>query len=259
MSENALRLEPDPDPQPGDEGLVVAISAARPSTTRYRAKIDSCHPATAREILAGHRSCFLGVSLENRGFSDGKFLGMIEWIGRRCDRCLILIGDSIHRKTIQIRSDLPEQDALDRAIEIGREYRARASALLQSFKFDCSFELESCAEVQCAANYTEYLDIMRRHFSENAAFKASVAAFSESYIEKKGQILPGAGRSATVQLSIEYFLEELAIFACLVERGYPVMVYPGTFSSLEAIVEGQIAGLAAIAPKALVSLQLKGR
>jgi hypothetical protein len=61
-------------------------------------------------------------------------------------------------------------------------------------------------------------------------------------------------------VSSEYFLEEFAIFACLKRQGLPVMVYPGSFSTLSEIARGEHPG----APEELrdlivVSLHLKGR
>jgi hypothetical protein len=61
-------------------------------------------------------------------------------------------------------------------------------------------------------------------------------------------------------MSSRYFLEEFAIFACLQQQGIPVMVYPGSFSTLSEIARGEHPG----APKELqslvvVSLHLKGR
>lgn len=259
MSENAFCATVSNLPVGDERRDATAKPASRSGATRYRAKIDSCHPANAREILADHSSCFLGVSLENLSFSDGKFLSMVEWIDRRCERCLILIGDSIHRKTLQIRTGISENEAFGQALELGRRFQERAQTLLGSTSLKCQFEFGSCSDIQSTPSYAVYRETMRAEFDINQAFRDSVAQFSESYIEKKGGGACHLHRDILVQLSVEYFLEELAIFACLLNRGFPVMVYPGSFSSLETIVEGRISGLAAISPRALMSLQIKGR
>ena len=59
--------------------------------------------------------------------------------------------------------------------------------------------------------------------------------------------------------SSQYFLEEFAVFACLQRRGTKVMVYPGSFSTLAEIANGDHAA----APHELkdltvVSLCLRG-
>nr|VFJ98220.1 MAG: hypothetical protein BECKLFY1418B_GA0070995_11162 [Candidatus Kentron sp. LFY] len=59
---------------------------------------------------------------------------------------------------------------------------------------------------------------------------------------------------------MDYFPEELAVFACLKQQGLPVMVYPGSLGALAEIPEG----LHPVAPRELrdlivVSLRLKGR
>nr|VFK00598.1 MAG: hypothetical protein BECKLFY1418A_GA0070994_11204 [Candidatus Kentron sp. LFY] len=74
------------------------------------------------------------------------------------------------------------------------------------------------------------------------------------------------GRSAhldpeqSIRRSVDYFLEEFAVFACLNQQGLPVMVYPGSFSTLSEITSGMHPG----APREIrdlivVSLRLKGR
>ncbi|WP_437614697.1 hypothetical protein [Erwinia sp. V71] len=60
--------------------------------------------------------------------------------------------------------------------------------------------------------------------------------------------------------SADYFLEEFAIFSCLVADGVNVMVYPGTFSSLADIAEGRFPGIVPQLEQLIfVSLRLKGR
>src|SRR4051812_9639113 len=96
-----------------------AACAAEARSTRYRAKIVSCFPPEGRDILLQARSCFLGISLETRGFTPLKVDAMLQWIAQRAQKCAILVGDSIHRKTLQIRLGVSEMEALDLALDLG--------------------------------------------------------------------------------------------------------------------------------------------
>jgi hypothetical protein len=40
-------------------------------------------------------------------------------------------------------------------------------------------------------------------------------------------------------LAHEYLLEEIALFACLAEDGWPVLVYPGSIDSIIEVAEGR--------------------
>jgi tRNA-dependent cyclodipeptide synthase len=87
------------------EAVVPTISPVAPSTvtgsTRYRAKIDGVSPASRRDTFEQHEECFLGISLENSNFVRAKLAGIVEWIARRFARCTVLVGDSIHRITLE--------------------------------------------------------------------------------------------------------------------------------------------------------------
>ncbi|MGD1912018.1 MAG: hypothetical protein ACFB2X_14530 [Rivularia sp. (in: cyanobacteria)] len=63
-----------------------------------------------------------------------------------------------------------------------------------------------------------------------------------------------------IDKSNQYFLEEFAIFACLVKRNIPVMIYPGSFSTLTEITDGKHPNvLQELKELTVVSLQLKKR
>jgi tRNA-dependent cyclodipeptide synthase len=217
------------------EAIERSATQAPSSLCRYRAKVSSCYPAKARDILSEEKSCFLGVSLENRSFSDGKFNEMIKWISRRAERCVVLVGDRIHRKTLQIRLGLSEDNALAAALELGRDFRERAAHLLQLSNNGCAYRIVLCSEIQSSDLYDKYFQVVRDRFSVCETFNETVRNFSGSYIDKRAQLDNAMTQEKQVMLSCEYFLEELAIFACLKKFGYPVMIYPGSFTTLQII------------------------
>lgn len=229
-------------------------------TKEYRTKISRCVPIDARDILLKSDACFLGVSLENKNFSYQKIRSMLNWIDGKCARAAILIGDGIHRKTLQITMGLEEEEARERALELGGDYSRRINEILQSRYFKCDFQIVLCSQIQKSISYSRYLKVVRDEFDADRDFRESVHSFSALYIEKKGLRADFKNSMESIQnLSVDYFLEEFAIFACLVECGYPVMLYPGSFSSLESIVADKNSYLGEISPKALFSLNLRRR
>lgn len=242
-----------------NETLCEKLVESSPSHSRYRVKVDSCYPSNSREILSEHGGAFLGISLENRSFSEGKLIEMVRWIGRRTDRCAILIGDCIHRKTLQIRLGLSEEDALSAALELGREFRETTLSLLTNSGMSCVPEIFMCSEVRAQGSFEKYHAILEERFQNCSLFGEVVRSFSQLYIEKRGHFRENDARAQYIKLSCEYFLEELAIFSCLKDLGYTIMVYPGSFTTLQAIVEKGDHRLKDISPDGLISLNLKAR
>jgi tRNA-dependent cyclodipeptide synthase len=84
-----------------DELAVDSSPPVEIPTTRYRTKIDFVSPQNRRDTFELEYECFLGVSLENRNFEPARFHSLLEWVSRRFSKCKILIGDSIHRLTLE--------------------------------------------------------------------------------------------------------------------------------------------------------------
>ena len=232
----------------------------QPQTRHYRAKTDSVSPASHRTTFEREPRCFLGVSLENTNFSHEKLLGMLEWIARRYVQCTVLIGDSIHRLTLEATRGLAAADARREALRLGQEFLSVEQAAFAAYASTTAFSFVTCAAVQATSEYASFYERLFALFTEDESFRSSVERFACAYHEKHGPTISPAERAERVRRSCQYFLEEFAIFACLAREGVKVMVYPGSFSSLAEIAAGLHPG----APDELreltvVSLKLKRR
>lgn len=227
---------------------------------RYKAEIGSVSPTTSRDTFEDHDTCFLGVSLENSNFKPAKVDAMAKWISRRFSQCTVLIGDSIHRITLESTRSMPPRAALDDALRLGREFVESRQPVFESYRDRTKFTFVTCSEVQSWGLYGDYHERLRQHYDQDAAFRGSVEAFGRDYHGKRSEGVSAQELDHRIRKSSEYFLEEFAIFACLQRTGSPVMVYPGSFSTLSEIAQGKHPG----APEELrdlivVSLHLKGR
>lgn len=233
-------------------------SAGRP--TRYRAKIDRVSPLTRRSTFEQLDTCFLGVSLENSNFIRPKLHGILEWIARRFQHCTVLIGDSIHRITLETTRGLGADAALAEGLRLGATFLEEERDVFAEFAAHTQFSFVRCSEVQAQPQYAAYHGALVELYQREAAFRASVESFGREYHNKHSAERGPAERAWLVQRSSAYFLEEFAIFACLRRLGIEVMVYPGSFSTLAEIAAGDHPG----APRELhdlvvVSLHLRGR
>ena len=226
---------------------------------RYKAKIDHVFPQKRRNSFEKESQCFLGISLENSNFTTGKLTGIVEWISRRFSRCTVLIGDSIHRITLESVGKLSGKEALDAALLLGEEFIQQQGAVFQHFAKATKFVFVTCGSIQKTPEYVTYLETLRQLFEQDAAFRMSIEAFGSNYHRKHSVGISLEALKNRVALSAQYFLEEFAIFSCLQQQGLGVMIYPGSFSTLAEIASD----VHPAAPKELkmltvVSLCLKG-
>lgn len=205
---------------------------------RYRATIDGVSPLVRRDSFEREPQCFLGVSLENANFSTAKLTGIVEWISRRFPRCTVLVGDRIHRITLETTRGIAGDEALAAALALGAQFLSDQAPVFERFSKETAFEFITCDSVQKTPAYLAYRDQMQRLFEDDSAFRTSVEAFGRRYHDKHSASVSAEERKRRVDLSSQYFLEEFAVFACLQQRGLGVMVYPGSFSTLAEIAAG---------------------
>ncbi|WP_432001299.1 tRNA-dependent cyclodipeptide synthase [Streptomyces sioyaensis] len=227
---------------------------------RYKTALSFVSPASSHDTFEAHGDCFLGVSLENSNFRQDKVRSMAEWISRRFPRCTVLVGDSIHRITLESTRGLHPPEALSEALRLGRAFIRDQTPVFEELRERTDFTFVRCSEIQSWDVYQGYHRVLRDYFDEDAAFRASVESFGRRYHTKHAQGASAEELERRIRRSSDYFLEEFAIFCCLKERGLPVMLYPGSFDTLYEIAAGAHEG----APKELrelivVSLQLRGR
>lgn len=99
-----------------------------------------------------------------------------------------------------------------------------------------SITVVSSRDLILRPRFGEVHELLRRHFEQDGAFRAVLAADVEDYIARKKRRREFRGaHTEAARHSIDYILEELAIFALLVEDGVSVQIYPG--QHLKVLVE----------------------
>jgi tRNA-dependent cyclodipeptide synthase len=150
-------------------------------SSHYKAKITFVSPDSARNALQEHDSCFLGVSLENSNFTQGKTYAMAEWVSRRFARCIILIGDSIHRITLESKRSLSPAAAKTEALRLGSQFIETSESAFGPFRDQTIFTFLKCSQVQEWSSYERYHRRLREYFASDALFRASVERFGSEY------------------------------------------------------------------------------
>lgn len=227
---------------------------------KYRVEIEEVIPQFARHELDRNEHCFLGISLENEKFSIPKLVGISDWISKKFKKCTVLIGDSIHRITLQINEGLNEEQALNKALILGREYVDNASYVFDKYNSTCLFSVIFCSDIQKSEDYFKYYEQLQNLIIQDENFansvKSSVKDFVFRHLGKNTENL-----DCYVELSSRYLIEELAFFSCLFNEDLSIMIYPGSLLKIvEEIAEGHYPGVPDRLKKlAHVSLHLKRR
>ncbi|MBD2678593.1 MULTISPECIES: tRNA-dependent cyclodipeptide synthase [Nostoc] len=227
---------------------------------KYRVEIAAVIPQFARHKLDIYEHCFLGISLESENFSIARLIGMTDWISKHFKKCTVLIGDSIHRITLQINQGLNEKQSLNKGLFLGREYVYNANYVFGNYNVSCLFNVIFCSEIQKSEDYFKYYEQLQNILRQNDNFansvKFSVKEFVLRHFEKNTENF-----DSYIELSSRYLLEELAIFACLVKDDLSIMIYPGSLLKiLEEIAEGHYSDVPDSLKKIVhVSLHLKRR
>jgi tRNA-dependent cyclodipeptide synthase len=229
---------------------ILAPSAFIPviTTPRYRADINAVIPQSKRNSFAQGGRCILGISLENKNFVTAKLVGMVDWISRHFESCTILIADSIHHYSLEIKG-VDENYSYDKALRLGREAIDTNNPIFQRYSERCSINILLCSEVQTWKNYFIHYEEVVKLFDNSESFSQCLHNFADTFVERRYESDVEYFRKS-IQKSCTYLLEELAILACLSEQGNNVFVYPGDLRALSEISEG----LHPDAPQALKDL-----
>jgi tRNA-dependent cyclodipeptide synthase len=232
----------------------------------YKAKIASVGPLALRDSLQQIDRCVLGVSLGGSNaamFQGAKLEASVRWIAARARHCRVLVGDSMGRISLQVRHGMDPDTAEREAHALGRRWAAEAEAAFRHYSSEqVTFEICYSSEYSRHARFQEYHEQILALYQNEASLRRLVHAFSDDYLARTARsIASGPGWSDHWRtLGREYLLEEMALVACLVADGWPMMVYPGSIDSFVEIAEGRHPAL----PEALqafqfVSLHLKKR
>jgi tRNA-dependent cyclodipeptide synthase len=238
--------------------VVTSSKPSHPSAGHartYKTKISSVAPTEMREDWCRLGNGFLGVSLQNEEFVPPKLQAMTEWLHRKFARNAVLVGDSIHRITLETVRDMPKTQSLDTAMRLGDD----TVATIQGLPRGTETAILRCSDIQMRSDYADAREQLVRLFDADEAFRNSVLEFSKRF-QRRNATAGDRIENWKVRRSCEYFLEEFAVFVCLVSDGFEVMAYPGAFSTLTEIVCGDHEGVPSqLKELVVVSLALKGR
>ena len=217
------------------------------TTSRYRAETQAVVPLDKKQSFGSYGHCILGFSLQNKNFSTAKLVGMLDWVGRYFKNCTLLIGDGIHRHTLEIQG-IDANYSYDKALRLGLEVIETNKPVIQAHRESCNITIVLCSEIQKTKSYQQHYQSLTKLFNDSVAFADCLRDFANTFVDRRNLTIEEI--NINIEKSCLYLLEELAVFTTLSEQGCKVFVYPGALRALTEIAEG----LHLDAPKALKEL-----
>lgn len=200
-----------------------------PTRPKYRA-----YASTGRKA---NQNCILGVSLESPDFHTSKLITITDWIRNHYAECVVMLGDGLHRITLQLDSNASENEALEHSKWLAQDFVYSHLSVFRLRESNCRFDFVFCSEIQRTSCYRKYYSELCALYKENQELQNSFKTFSSEFLRRKPQRQEHAANH--MEMSCRYLLEELAVISCLSEDSPCTFVYPGSLTILAEIAEGQ--------------------
>lgn len=243
------------------ENQIIVSLSDYSSDLRYKAEVRVVSPDAARSTLDQEESCFVGISLDSPSFLGSKLQSIVNYISNRYSNCTFLLGDHVHRLTLEIRKNLSKEQCFYHALGLGDYYLRTQQHMLHHSQTGEAFPIIRGSDIYQTPEVMGYLSLLEQQFMLDSGFKMAVEGFAEQFIARSHENLQGtADSSEAARLSCRYVLEELAETCYMISKGHHVLIYPGSLAIFQQISDGLFKGL----PKELdqlinVGLRLKRR
>ncbi len=209
----------------------------------YKASLAKVFPTHLRSSLSEYQKCVFITSLGSKHFLNLKRLeACIKWISKNFQACIVLVGDSIYRLTIQLTQELKEDEALLEAMNTGEKFINENSYLFDQYSQNCKFEFKKTSQIEKQSEFEMYYQSLQYLYQKDQSFQNMVNSFAQTYLNRDEQVEAKNNQEdydqEKMDLGTTYLLEESALFTCLAKQGWSVLVYPGSIKTFEEISEG---------------------
>lgn len=205
------------------------------------------------EPLSRSTPCAFVISVGNNGPDFDALCAGWDWTEAAFDKCAILLGDSLQRLTIEATEAKSPADA-------DREAAARAAIVAERFALARPHApIMRMSDVARDRAFDPWLARFGRLFHSMAGFRDMIDSDARAFCERQRR----HGRLRTpfdvaLALSVQYLLEEVAIYAVLAEKGWLAETYLGSeLEVLAGFMRGEFPGIApALEQRTHISLRV---
>ena len=209
---------------------------------RYKASLAKVFPLHPCNSVSQYQTCVFAISLGSKNFVyRDRLAASIQWISEQFKTCLVLVGDSVYRLTLQIRNGLKDNQTRLEALHTGQEFVAQNVSLFEQYSQRCRFQFKLASDIEKQSDFGVYYQEFQSLYQNSESYQRMANSFAQAYLNRGKQ-----AEAEQVQefpqrqkhLAITYLLEESALFTCIAQAGWNVFVYPGSIKTFEEIAEG---------------------
>lgn len=199
---------------------------------KHIAKVSAVWPNLTNNDLSPlyAKKAYSGLSLSNPNYFGDRLLAVIRFLGTHFNSSLLITTGYVYRLHYQLYFQ-DKDTALNHALENENDYfkNELLPALSES---DLSHKIKTVRwyDLYNTKKFQESLSEIQIYYSNELSFKDEIDSIAKAFIRSK---LKNTKRSfccsedTAIQLSIEFLLEESAVFNLIALDGYTVDVYPG--------------------------------
>jgi tRNA-dependent cyclodipeptide synthase len=193
----------------------------------------------------GLRRVYVGVSLGNPNFNGSRLQALIRWLNEHSDECLLVVAPELSRWTFMTEEGVNESEA--RAISRRKAVRQTAELrrALRREGMPRRFSIIQDGDLRSEPRFATALSQLDQLLREDKRFRDLVDESAQDYFSRRAAARrTRVDRDTALGYSRRFILEELALFAVLVSRGWSTEVYPGPeLPVLDAVANGEFDGI----------------
>ncbi|NES84457.1 MAG: tRNA-dependent cyclodipeptide synthase [Moorea sp. SIO2B7] len=208
----------------------------------YKVSLAKVSPARLRSSLSDYQKCVFMISLGSKNFVYSERIeALIKWISEQFKACLVLVGDSLYRLTIEVRQGLKGDEAWLEAIRTGETFINQNRFLFQQYCGSCQFQFQMASQIEKQSEFEMYYKDFQGLYQQDESFQKMVNSFAQTYLNRGEQSEEEEVEQLLQRqkhLAITYLLEESAVFTCLAKEGWPVLFILGQLKLLKKLRKG---------------------
>ncbi len=188
--------------------------------------------------LYEYNTCRLQISVGHGDKHEGeKFAASLNWAKDRFEKVVVCVNDTLQRYNL-LNKGMNEKTAYAMAYEAGNKWikeniKAQDSKI-EIIRWDYWLKQE---------DFKNHFKLINKFYSKNSFFKQSIDSTVFDFLSKNDIFKDEYKKNN----SIEYLLEELAVYPLMAKKHKAADIYPGTvFPQFKLICEGKVEGITGI-------------
>lgn len=214
------------------------------TSDKYRVRIENVTPSDKKLKLSERKRCVLGVSMSNPVFWRSSLGTMLAWMDNNFDSSLVLVGDYLQRFNEQISNGNESGLAIEAAMQKGDLFQEKLNQYLPKLNAE-NFQIARWKPLYDSADFRKHKTVLDEIYNSNLEVKQSIDETAKFFVsQKQDKVDFKVSEAEAIRLSVEYLLEEMAVFSILIDQGWDVVLYPGAqLPLLMEIAKGEFQGV----------------